>query len=73
MHEKSNKIKAIAELLDNLNVKWIIIIINAIRTFNDIAQKIKNKKTDYVLTVRDPLIVKSYHQLPKDIGQMRSV
>ncbi len=50
--KKSNEIKAIPELLNSLNVKGNIITIGAIGTQKDIAEKIKNKKADYVLALK---------------------
>jgi len=50
--EKSNEITAIPELLDLLFVKDCIITIDAMGCQRDIAEKIIDKKADYVLAVK---------------------
>jgi predicted transposase YbfD/YdcC len=50
--EKSNEITAIPELLDMLFVKGCIITIDAMGCQRDIAEKIIDKKADYVLAVK---------------------
>jgi predicted transposase YbfD/YdcC len=50
--EKSNEITAIPKLLDLLEIKGCIITIDAIGTQTDIAEKIKEKEADYILTVK---------------------
>jgi predicted transposase YbfD/YdcC len=49
---KSNEIKAIPELLDLLLVKDCIITIDAMGCQTDIAEKITDKKADYVLALK---------------------
>ncbi len=51
--EKSNEITAIPQLLDTLNIKGNIVTIDAIGTQKEIAEKIKNKRADYVLAVKE--------------------
>src|SRR4051812_5815990 len=50
--EKSNEIIAIPKLLDMLAVEGAIITINAMGCQRDIAQKIMDKKADYVLALK---------------------
>lgn len=50
--EKSNEIKAIPELLDILSIKGCIVTIDAMGTQKEIAAKIKEKKADYVLSLK---------------------
>lgn len=50
--EKSNEITAIPELLDMLFVKGCIITVDAMGCQRDIAEKIIDKKADYVLAVK---------------------
>lgn len=50
--EKSNEITAIPELLDLLNVEKTIITIDAMGTQKKIAEKIIEKKADYVLALK---------------------
>lgn len=50
--EKSNEIKAIPELLDQINVQDTIITIDAMGCQKDIAQKILDGRGDYVLAVK---------------------
>lgn len=51
--EKSSEITAIPQLLDAINVKENIITIDATETQTAIAEKIKSKKADYVLSVKE--------------------
>lgn len=50
--EKSNEITAIPELLKLLDVKGAIVTIDAMGTQKEIAEKIIEKKADYVLSVK---------------------
>ena len=50
---KTNEISAIKEMLDMLDVGGAIITIDAIGTQKSIAEKIIEKKADYVLSVKD--------------------
>ena len=50
---KSNEITAIPELLDLVDVKGDIVTIDAMGCQTDIAAKIREKGTDYVLAVKD--------------------
>lgn len=50
--EKTNEIKAIPELLDNLNVKGHIITTDAMGTQTEIVKKIRKKHADYVLALK---------------------
>jgi len=50
--EKSNEIKAIPILLDNLNIKGHIITTDAMGTQKDIVKKIRQKQADYVLALK---------------------
>ncbi|MEG0237814.1 ISAs1 family transposase, partial [Cetobacterium sp.] len=50
--EKQNEIVAIPELLDTLNIKGMVVTIDAMGTQVDIAKKIVSKKADYVLAVK---------------------
>lgn len=51
--EKSNEITAIPQLLDAINVKGNIITIDAMGTQTAIAEKIRSKRADYVLAVKE--------------------
>jgi predicted transposase YbfD/YdcC len=51
--EKSNEITAIPELLDLLNVTGCIVTIDAMGCQKKIAQKIRDGKADYVLSLKD--------------------
>lgn len=51
--EKSNEIKAIPKLLEKINIKNTVVTIDAMGTQTAIAEKIKIKKGDYVLAVKD--------------------
>lgn len=50
--EKSNEIRAIPELLDKIQIKGQIITIDAMGTQKSIAEKIRNKRADYVLALK---------------------
>jgi len=50
--EKSNEITAISELLYKINIKGHIITTDAMGTQTAIAEKIKNKRADYVLALK---------------------
>ncbi len=51
--EKSNEITAIPQLLDTINIKGNIVTIDAMGTQKEIAEKIKSKRADYVLAVKE--------------------
>lgn len=51
--EKSNEITAIPELLDLLNVTGCIVTIDAMGTQKKIAQKIRDRGADYVLSLKE--------------------
>jgi len=51
--EKSNEITAIPQLLDAIDIEGDIVTIDAIGCQTQIAQKIRKKKADYVLAVKD--------------------
>lgn len=53
VEEKSNEITAIPQLLDAVNVKGNVITIDAMGTQTAIAEKIKAKKAEYVLAVKE--------------------
>ena len=50
--EKSNEITAIPELLSRLNIRKQVVTIDAMGTQTKIAEKIRNKKADYVLALK---------------------
>ena len=50
--EKSNEIVAIPKLLDMLAIEGAIVTIDAIGCQRDIAEKILDKKADYVLALK---------------------
>ena len=50
--DKSNEMKAIPNLLDNLNVNGHIITIDAAGTYPEIVKKIRGKKAEYVLALK---------------------
>ena len=50
--DKSNEIKAIPNLLDNLNIKGRIITADAMGTQREIVKKIRQKRADYVLALK---------------------
>ena len=52
VEEKSNEITAIPELLEKLQIKGQIITIDAMGTQTAIAEKIKQKRADYVLCLK---------------------
>ena len=51
--EKSNEITAIPELLDLIDIEGDIVTIDAMGCQTDIASKIREKKADYVLALKD--------------------
>lgn len=51
--EKSNEITAVPELLDTLDVGNCIVTVDAMSCQKDIAQKIAEKKADYVLALKE--------------------
>ncbi|GHU60173.1 putative transposase YncI [Clostridia bacterium] len=51
--EKSNEIKAVPELLDLIDVKGGIVTADAMICQRDIARKIRDKKADYVLALKE--------------------
>jgi predicted transposase YbfD/YdcC len=50
--EKSNEIIAIPKLLDQLAIDWTIVTIDTMGCQRDIAQKIIDKKTEYILALK---------------------
>lgn len=52
VNEKSNEITAIPELLEKIQVKGQIITIDAMGTQKEIAEKLRDKRADYVLAVK---------------------
>ena len=52
MEEKTNEITAIPELLNKINVKGQIITIDAMGTQTEIADKIRQKRAEYVLALK---------------------
>jgi len=50
--DKTNEIKAIPDLLDDLNIKGQIITIDAMGTQTEIVKKIRKKRADYVLALK---------------------
>jgi len=53
VEEKSNEITAIPQLLEAINVKGNVITIDAMGTQTAIAGKIRSKRADYVLSVKE--------------------
>lgn len=53
VEEKSNEVTAIPQLLETVNVKGNVITIDAMETQTAIAEKIKSKRADYVLAVKE--------------------
>lgn len=53
VEEKSNEITAIPQLLDTIHVKGSVITIDAMGTQTEIAEKIRDKKADYTLAVKE--------------------
>lgn len=51
--EKSNEITAIPELLDTIRVRGSVVTIDAMGTQTEIADKIREKKADYTLAVKE--------------------
>ena len=52
VEEKSNEITAIPDLLDRIQIKGQVVTIDAMGTQTAIAEKIKNKRADYVLGLK---------------------
>ncbi len=52
VEEKSNEITAIPKLLEQIQIKGQIVTIDAMGTQKEIAEKIRNKRADYVLAVK---------------------
>ena len=50
--DKTNEIKAIPDLLDNLNIKGHIITTDAMGTQKEIIKKIRKKRADYVVALK---------------------
>ena len=61
--QKSNEIKAIPVLLEQLDLKGAIITIDAMGTQTDIAQQIKSAGADYILTLKGnhPTLAQNAH------------
>lgn len=53
VEEKTNEITAIPQLLDTIMIKGTVITIDAMGTQTAIAEKIKERKADYVLAVKE--------------------
>lgn len=53
MEEKSNEITAIPQLLDAIQVKGCVITVDAMGTQTEIVEKIKQKRADYTLAVKE--------------------
>ena len=53
VEEKSNEITAIPELLDKIQIKGQILTIDAMGTQTEIAEKIKKKRAEYVLALKE--------------------
>ncbi len=51
--EKSNALTAIPVLLETLVLKGVIVMIDAMGTYPNIAQSIRNQEADYILAVKD--------------------
>lgn len=50
--EKSNEITDIPELLDKIQIRGQVVIVDAMETQTAIAEKIRQKRGDYVLTLK---------------------
>ena len=53
VEEKSNEITAIPHLLDTIQAKGNVITIDAMGTQTEIAEKIRQKRADYTLAVKE--------------------
>lgn len=53
VEEKSNEITAIPQLLDAIQVKGCVITVDAMGTQTEIVEKIKQKRADYTLAVKE--------------------
>lgn len=62
-HDKSNEITAIPKLLELLSIEGAIVSIDAMGTQKKIAKKIRQKKADYILSLKG-----NQSTLHKDIG-----
>lgn len=51
--DKTNEIKASPELLELLSIRGCLVTIDAMRCQKDIAHKIRNKGSDYLLAIKD--------------------
>ena len=79
VNEKSNEIVAIPALLDMLAIEGAVVTIDAMGCQRDIAQKIIDKKADYVLalkgnqgTLREDVELFATEQKAKDFATRRS-
>jgi predicted transposase YbfD/YdcC len=63
--EKSNEITAIPELLDLLSLKGAIVTLDALGMQKDIVEKIRDKRADYVIGLKDnqPMLAADMAQL----------
>lgn len=64
VEEKSNEIKAIPKLLDLLELEGAIVTIDAMGCQKDIAARIRDKKADYILALKD-----NHPNLCKDVEE----
>ena len=64
VEEKSNEITAIPELLEKIQIKGQIITIDAMGTQTAIAEKIRQKRADYVLALK-----KNQYTLYEDVKE----
>ena len=53
VNEKSNEITAIPELLEKIRIKGQVVTIDAMGTQKEIAEKVRKKKGDYVLALKE--------------------
>ena len=53
VEEKSNEITAIPQLLDTIQVKGCVVTVDAMGTQTEIVEKIKQKRADYTLAVKE--------------------
>lgn len=53
VEEKPNEITAIPQLLDTIQVKGCVITVDAMGTQTEIVEKIKQKRADYTLVVKE--------------------
>ena len=64
VEEKRNEITAIPDLLDLIDVEGDIVTIDAMGCQTDIAEKIRERKADYVLALKD-----NHRTLHEDVGE----